>query len=113
MVHVQELVPDSLLITDWVKRESPPLRKLVGTFVELAKLCGVMASKGIRHRDLKPGNILVTPEGTPKVIDFESESNGRGKKTSFHRWGDVFSMGLVPAVGAGYRAAARHPTSAR
>ena len=144
---VQELVPDGLLITEWVKRESPPLRKVVGAFAELAELCGVMASKGICHRDLKPGNILVTPDGTPKVIDFESatcpstepvtlrpasaepgtggwqcpeacyviakESKRRGKKTSFHRWGDVFSMGLVPAVGAGYRAAARHPTSAR
>ena len=69
---VQELVPDSLLITDWVKRESPTLRKLIGAFVELAELCGVMASKGICHRDLKPPNILVTPDGTPKVIDFES-----------------------------------------
>jgi len=69
---VQELVPGSLLITEWVKRESPTLRKLVGAFVELAELCGVMASKGICHRDLKPPNILVTPDGTPKVIDFES-----------------------------------------
>jgi serine/threonine protein kinase len=69
---VQELVPGSLLITDWVKRESPPLRKLVGAFEQLVKLCGVMANKGICHRDLKPANILVTPDGTPKVIDFES-----------------------------------------
>jgi len=69
---VQELVPGGLLITDWVKQESPTLRKLIGAFVELAELCGVMASKGICHRDLKPPNILVTPDGTPKVIDFES-----------------------------------------
>src|SRR6185295_16259418 len=69
---VHELVPDSLLITDWANRESPTLRKLVGAFVELAELCSVMAGKGICHRDLKPTNILVTPDGTPKVIDFES-----------------------------------------
>src|SRR5262249_31052031 len=46
--------------------------KLVGVFVELAELCSSMANKGICHRDLKPPNILVTPDGTPKVIDFES-----------------------------------------
>ena len=41
---VQELVPDSLFITDWVKRGSPLLRKLVGAFVELAELCGVIGA---------------------------------------------------------------------
>src|SRR6202044_3037187 len=36
-------------------------------------LAGAMAEahrQGVVHRDLKPGNILFTPEGVPKVVDF-------------------------------------------
>jgi len=75
---VQELVPKPELaprpeeITDWAKRTSPSLRKLVTVFMQLADACEEMRLAGIQNRDLKPENILMTPDGEPRLIDFNS-----------------------------------------
>ncbi len=46
-------------------------------FTDTAKLCAAVARaadcahrQGIVHRDLKPANILMTEDGTPKLVDF-------------------------------------------
>ncbi len=44
-----------------------------GRLALLAKVCDAVQhahARGVIHRDLKPGNILVTPEGEPKILDF-------------------------------------------
>ncbi|MFN0125188.1 MAG: serine/threonine-protein kinase [Verrucomicrobiales bacterium] len=55
---------------DWVRETNPPLRERVVFF---SRICAGMShahQRGVIHRDLKPGNVLVTPDGTPKIVDF-------------------------------------------
>ena len=39
-------------------------------FAKIADAVQHAHAKGVIHRDLKPGNILVTDDGQPKILDF-------------------------------------------
>ena len=55
-------------------RELPPgglpLSRLLDIAIPLADALAAAHKQGVVHRDLKPGNIMVTPEGRLKVLDF-------------------------------------------
>jgi serine/threonine protein kinase len=68
----------------------PGLGSVVALMEEVARAIHVAHEKGVVHRDLKPGNIMVKPDGRPIVLDFGlavdlSDSHSR-RLTSF---GDV------------------------
>lgn len=46
------------------------LEEVINLFLQVCESVAHAHDQGILHRDLKPGNILVTPAGIPKVIDF-------------------------------------------
>jgi WD40 repeat protein len=67
---VMELVADARPITRFAAVHGLSLRQRVELF---ARVCAAVAhghEQGLVHRDLKPGNILVSGAGEPKVIDF-------------------------------------------
>ncbi|REJ75341.1 MAG: hypothetical protein DWQ47_07610 [Acidobacteria bacterium] len=39
-------------------------------FIKLAEAFSHAHRKGVVHRDIKPGNIIIQPDGNPKVLDF-------------------------------------------
>ena len=46
------------------------LRDMLRLFVQLARAVAYAHAQLVIHRDLKPSNVLVTAEGTPKLLDF-------------------------------------------
>jgi len=55
------------------------LSEALATFVPLAAALDHAHSEGIFHRDLKPANVVLTEDGTPRLVDFGIASAGEAE----------------------------------
>ena len=77
---VGELVPGESLRAI-ISRGPAPVRKAIDIASQIAAGLAAAHAAGVVHCDLKPENVIVTPEGTAKILDFgvarlESRSSG-------------------------------------
>ncbi len=65
-----ELVPEAESITIYARQAGLDIKAKLTLFLEVCDGVQHGHQRGVIHRDLKPGNILVDDEGRVKVIDF-------------------------------------------
>ncbi|HRP07260.1 MAG TPA: serine/threonine-protein kinase [Gemmatimonadales bacterium] len=66
---VMEHVPGET-IDAWCSREKPDIARLLAAFLQICSAVDFAHQNLVIHQDIKPSNILVTPEGIAKLLDF-------------------------------------------
>src|SRR5688572_22720031 len=61
---------DGGTLQDWARADKRSWRQIVDLMVGVADALAAAHAAGILHRDIKPGNILVTSGGYAKLTDF-------------------------------------------
>lgn len=63
---------DGLALDQWVmaRRGNLPAREAVGLVARLAEALSIVHAAGLCHGDVHPRNVIITPAGEPKLIDF-------------------------------------------
>ena len=67
---VMEKVPGESLAKVLETEQSMPSRKVLNIIAQTARALYAAHSQGLVHRDIKPGNLLITPENDVKITDF-------------------------------------------
>ena len=74
---------DGHALSDTLKASGPvPVREAIAYARQFGDALAAAHERGIIHRDFKPGNVMITPEGQDKVLDFGLGKSLEGERPS-------------------------------
>lgn len=76
-----QYVPGTTLAQRIERGDLPPVAALLAYFEAVARALHAAHTAGIAHRDVKPSNLMVTPELQPVILDFGLASLGNDDAT--------------------------------
>ncbi|HEY1077299.1 MAG TPA: serine/threonine-protein kinase [Fontimonas sp.] len=69
-IVMEFIAGETLLSLCRPRAERAPLDQVIELGFKCARALDYAHGKGVLHRDIKPGNIMLMPDGTPKLMDF-------------------------------------------
>jgi eukaryotic-like serine/threonine-protein kinase len=78
---IMELVEGNTL-AELLSQGPLPIEEALGVCRQIAEGVEAAHEKGVIHRDLKPGDVKIIPEGKVKILDFGLESRSKRKLPS-------------------------------
>jgi eukaryotic-like serine/threonine-protein kinase len=93
---VMELVEGPTL-ADRIRQGAIPLEESLTIARQIADALEAAHEKGITHRDLKPGNIKIKPDGTVKILDFGLAKQSRDREGAVTEDSPTISMAATQA----------------
>jgi serine/threonine-protein kinase len=100
---VLELIPGQSL-AEALKDGPLPVEEAIDVCRQVAEGLEAAHDAGVIHRDLKPGNVRVTPDGKAKVLDFGLAKGLEGVAAGSGTGGSASDLSQSPTIAAGTQA---------